>query len=271
MHSALPDGYQRTTVRDVIVIAPGELLDFTVAAVRAAGSLHAYALTHAHDRPLQGRGRVYRIAAPHADWVVRHYRRGGLVAPLLNDAYLRLGAPRPLRELHASEQARARGIDTPRVVAVAIAPRGPFYRADIATQYIEDAIDLATITFGNDAALSGTPAPALARRSPFPSARSQSILVEAWAAAGALVRRTAHAGVLHADLNLKNILIAGAASSPSAWLIDLDRCRIRSAASDRDLGRMLERIHRSREKLERSNGSQVPESALEAFHAALRG
>jgi 3-deoxy-D-manno-octulosonic acid kinase len=246
-------------VRGAIVIAPEELLDFAAHAVRESGSLHAHAAAQPDRTPLQGRATAHRIAAPGGAWVVRHYRRGGAVAGLLGDRYLRLGQPRPLLELLASGRARARGVRTPRVTAIAIRKHGPFYRADIATEYIADSADLAEVTFGD-------------ARWAEPTRPGRDSVVQAWSAAGALVRDAARAGVVHADLNLKNILIAGRSSSPRAWLIDLDGCRIRDTDSTgRDLDRVLSRFDRSRRKFESSTGRRVQEAALTAFRDAVRG
>jgi 3-deoxy-D-manno-octulosonic acid kinase len=192
---------------------------------------------------------------------VRHYQRGGAIARLLGDRYVRLGKTRPLLELHASERARARGVRTPRVTAIAILNRGLFYRADIATENVADSSDLAEITFGR------APSAARVDVAQVPAAA----VVEAWFAAGTLVRDAARAGVVHPDLNLKNILIAGR-SPPRAWLIDLDGCRIRDTdSSGRDLDRMLSRFDRSRRKFERITAQGVQEAALSAFRDAVRG
>ncbi|MGH7555847.1 MAG: lipopolysaccharide kinase InaA family protein, partial [Longimicrobiales bacterium] len=210
---------------------------------------------------LEGRAATYHVDAPGGAWVVRHYHRGGAVARLLGDRYMRLGVTRPVRELHASDRARARGVRTPRVIAIAIRNHGVFYRADIATEYIPDSADLAEVTFGVGRwHLPHAPAPAL------------SLAVQAWDAAGTLVRDAARAGVVHGDLNLKNILIAGRSSSPRAWLIDLDGCRIRGTdSSGRHLDRMLSRFDRSRRKFERITGRRVQEAELNAFRDAVRG
>src|SRR5204863_45148 len=96
------------------------------------GPLH---LAHALGTPVFGRGPVPVLATPRGRWVVRRYHRGGRVAALLRDRYLRWGSSRPLREAHVSGELLRRGIPTPRVVAGAIYPDGAFYRADLMTEF----------------------------------------------------------------------------------------------------------------------------------------
>jgi hypothetical protein len=75
--------------------------------------------------------------------VVRHYQRGGAVGPILGDRYLSLGRYRPLCETVASLEARERGISTPAVVAGIVYPAGIFYRADLVTEEIPNAVAVA--------------------------------------------------------------------------------------------------------------------------------
>src|SRR5690606_8774787 len=95
--------------------------------------------------------------------------------------------------------------------------------------------------------------------------------VAAWRAAGALLRRTWDAGLLHPDLNLGNILIAGDPEDPRAWLIDLDRARLSGDMSAGDRVAMQRRLNRSREKLEAQHGQAVGRVELIAFGEALHG
>jgi 3-deoxy-D-manno-octulosonic acid kinase len=249
----LPEGYARAVVRGALVVALRDQLEFAAFAVARAGTLLAFAASRAGAQPLRGRGIAYRIDGPAPDdWVVRHYRRGGAVAPFLCDRYVLAGPSRPFRELRASEEVRARGVPTPRVLALAVYRAPPFYRADIATEHVAGAVDLAALSFGE-------------RRA------GDADRVAAWAAAGALVRRAGRAGVLHVDLNLANILIHPGPAGPTAWLIDLDRCRVLGTGSRAAIDRMAARIHRSREKLERGHRTRIGRAELDAFRAAIDG
>jgi 3-deoxy-D-manno-octulosonic acid kinase len=65
---------------------------------------------------------------------------------------------------------------------------------------------------------------------------------------GKLVRRLHDAGVQHADLNLKNVLVVGA-ESPSLSIIDLEGSQLHSVLSKSRAVANLERLRRSLEKL----------------------
>lgn len=209
---------------------------------------------------LQGRGPAYAIPAlvgtragrgsRSARWLVRHYRRGGAVASLLGDRYLRLGTPRPFRELAASEEARARGVETPRVMAATVYPAGAFYRGDLVTEFVEGARDLAEILFSDDEE---------------PSRRRRAA-----AAAGALVGDLAEAGVHHRDLNAKNVLLVGEGEVLRALVLDLDRCRLAAAGTAAPRGSMLERLLRSLRSLEADTGREVRPEERDALVAAAR-
>ena len=247
----LPAPYRRETIDDVELIALPQALE-AARHVLASGTLFDYAATRPDARALAGRGVAYHIPAPGSyaseRWVVRHYRRGGLVARFVQDRYLDSGVKRPIRELTASVKARARGVATPEVVAAAIYPAGGWYRADIVTRYLPESRDLADRLFDD------------------PDAERRR---RAMRLAGALLRRAHEAGVVHNDLNLRNILIAGTGDAERAWLLDLDRAVVmRDAAArfERDL--MLRRLARSLRKLERANRTRLVEGEREAFAEA---
>jgi 3-deoxy-D-manno-octulosonic acid kinase len=246
----LPSGYESISAGATVLVTRSSWRDLTVEAVREAGSLHAWAASHS-NRSFAGRATAHVVDAPGGAWVVRHYVRGGAVADVLGDRYLRLGPPRPLRELWVSVWARSRGIPTPEVMAVGMRKSGIIYRADIATLCIPDSATLADITFGD-------------------TRESATTRIAAWQAAGTLVRDAADAGVLHADLNLRNVLIARRASGPRPYLLDLDRCRIVGRASRSELMRMVARLHRSASRFSESSGTDVS-AELHAFDAGVHG
>lgn len=231
------------------IVALDAARDAIVRIVETAGSLHAHGATAPNAKALTGRGVSWAFDIGDERWVVRHYRRGGLMARLLRDRYLRAGATRPWRELHASVEARRRGIRTPEVIGYVVHGAAPFYRADLATRWVPHSEDLASVTFG-------------------PDARSIARHTEAWTAAGALLRAVFDAGLIHPDLNLRNILIAGG-GPVEAWLVDLDRCRMTGTSSDAARHAMLERFHRSRRKLELRFRRPVDAASLSAFAESL--
>ncbi|MDE1892908.1 MAG: 3-deoxy-D-manno-octulosonic acid kinase [Xanthomonadaceae bacterium] len=151
-----------------------------------------------------GRGGVAVIETPAGECVLRHYRRGGLVAALLGDRYLWHGAARtrPFREFRLLAQIARLALPGPGVVAARYVRRGMFYRADLITRRIAAAQTLAECLAAGrlDAGLA--------------------------AAVGELIARFHRAGVCHADLNAHNVLV----TAHGLYLIDLDRGRFRTPA-----------------------------------------
>ncbi|MEN8376482.1 MAG: lipopolysaccharide kinase InaA family protein [Gemmatimonadota bacterium] len=214
-----------------------------VAGLLATGTVHGFAADAPDRAPLGGRGEAWRIRAPAPSraqaWVVRHYVRGGAVAgPVLGDRYLRLGVPRPLAELRASERARARGVRTPRVLVAAWYARGPFARGDLVSEWIDGAFDLAALLFG------GTEGSPTAMPEIPPPDRDQAL-----AAAGGLVRSLTMAGVEHVDLNATNIALRPTSAGLEAWALDLDRALIHPEPVVSAGVRMRDRLERSLAKL----------------------
>jgi len=164
--------------------------DFDPGALAAAGRVAATA---------PGRGSAWFLAAPPGGvpQVLRHYRRGGLVARLVEDRYLWTGADatRGFRELALLAQIEALGLPAARPVAARYQRAGPWYRADLLTVAIEGARPLAEL-LGEGRA--GAP----------------------WERVGATIRAFHDAGIRHADLNARNVLVSG---DGAVHLIDFDR------------------------------------------------
>ncbi|MDT8382828.1 MAG: 3-deoxy-D-manno-octulosonic acid kinase [Gammaproteobacteria bacterium] len=171
----------------------------------------------------QGRGTTHFVEIAGLDCVLRHYRRGGLMAGLLGDRYWRATLPesRAWREWHLLADLSAQGLPVPVPVATRVVTRGPFYRADIIMQRVPDSRSLNQVL--QDGPLSAAQ----------------------WQAIGRCVRRFHRAGVYHADLNAHNILLGGAVA---VWLIDFDRGEIRPPSRDWQMAN-LERLRRSLDKL----------------------
>jgi Lipopolysaccharide kinase (Kdo/WaaP) family len=161
-----------------------------------------------------GRGatRVVALAAGGRAFV-RRYVHGGLLGTLLRDLYWQR-PPRPLRELVATEAARAAGVVAPEVLAAAALPgvgrsAGWLYRGLLVTR-----------------ALEGRRALGEALRAASEAERS------AWiGCAVRAIRRLHAAGIHHPDLNVANVLVAAAADAPAA-LIDFDRASVRPRPLD---------------------------------------
>jgi 3-deoxy-D-manno-octulosonic acid kinase len=183
-----------------------------------------------------GRGGVAVIATPAGECVLRHYRRGGLVARLLGDRYLWRGADRtrPFTEFRLLAEITRRGLPGPLPVAARYQRSGMFYRADLMTRRIADAHTLA-------------------------HCQADGRLDRALAAAvGELVARFHREGIWHADLNAHNVLVAPA----GLHLIDFDRGCVRAADATWQQSN-LQRLRRSLLKL----GAAGMDEA--AFDAAL--
>lgn len=148
-----------------------------------------------------GRGGVAFLDSPVGACVLRHYRRGGWMAPLLGDRYVWNGQNRSrgFAEFRLLAELYARGLPVPAPVAARYLRRGPYYTADLITRAIENARTLAEII--------------AARR--FDAGMAEQV--------GTLVARFHAAGVDHADLNAHNILVA----EGGLRLIDFDRGEIR--------------------------------------------
>jgi len=248
----IPPGYGRVRAAGAEAIVWDGASAVVAAALDQEGALSGWAARQPGARSLRGRGIVHVLPAPVAGpdareaWAVRHYRRGGVAGPWLGDRYLSLGARRPEIELRASAAARSRGIATPAVVAAAWYPSGLFYRADLVTEMVPDATTLA--------------------HDLFESARpSQSARSAALRAAGRLVARLAECGIRHPDLNAMNLLTDRHPSTPTLWVLDLDRAGIAEGPDERAGRPMLSRLERSLAKLGRAYGSPLPEREWSAL------
>ncbi|MEV8519393.1 3-deoxy-D-manno-octulosonic acid kinase [Dyella marensis] len=169
-----------------------------------------------------GRGGVALVGTPAGEGVLRHYRRGGMVARLMGDRYLWTGAERTrsFAEFRLLASMAREGLPVPAPIAARYRRQGPFYTADLITRHVASARTLAEcLAWGRlDAEL--------AQRT------------------GELVARFHRAGVWHADLNAHNILVA----ESQLYLIDFDRGERRPPAEAWRTAN-LQRLRRSLVKL----------------------
>ena len=216
---------------------------------------------------------MYRVPAPVGDewWVVRHYHRGGTVASLLGDRYLRLGTPRPFRELRLGWALEEKGLPTAPHVGAAVYPEGLWYRGDLVTRYVPDSRDLAAVLFPgrslDGGAAQGGPAGVGHRvagsdRDAEPEA--------AMRAAGRLFRTLHDGGLIHPDLNLKNILIVGTGEALHGRVVDLDGGRLAEPVGGRARRRMIARFWRSARKWEKATGVALEPGLRAVFDAGYR-
>jgi 3-deoxy-D-manno-octulosonic acid kinase len=169
-----------------------------------------------------GRGGAIYLDAPFGRCVLRHYRRGGMVARVMGDRYLWTGAERTrgFAEFALLAELHGRGLRAPAPVAARYQRKGAHYRADLITRRIEGASTLAELV-ARDRCDAGA------------AARVGETIAEFHAA-----------GVYHADLNAHNVLLVG----ETVWLVDFDRGQMRTPARAWQLAN-LARLRRSLLKL----------------------
>ncbi len=250
-----PDGFREVRAVGARGFARAEAVEWITSALTRWGSL-ARAGAHADDAlELHGRSTVHAVPAPDGGrWVIRRYRRGGWIASLLDDRYLRQGTPRPLLETRASQVARGRGVATPKIIAGVVYPGGLFYRADLVSEYVPDSLDLAEMLFGGDDGRPDGTDPAL-----------RAACLEG---AGQLAVRLAAAGVRHRDFNAKNVLVQLGDEAPRMLALDLDRATVHRRGSV-DAGGMGARLERSLRKFERRTDRFLREQEWQALARGL--
>lgn len=216
--------------------------------IRTHGTLYDWAASEPQPRALRGRAPVYVATLPESrrTVVVRHAWHGGLLAPLTRDLFRR--PTRAPLEVERSIQLRALGIPSTDVVAYALYPTlVGLARVDVCTAYVADTADLGMIIAGL--------APAIECDGAF-------------AATLELLERLAQHGVVHPDLNVKNILVRTPArgGAPEALVIDVDVVRF-GATPPEAMARNVARLERSLFKWKRHFGCDVAEQRIKAFAA----
>jgi 3-deoxy-D-manno-octulosonic acid kinase len=177
-----------------------------------------------------GRGTTWFVGGQNQSWVLRHYRRGGLVRNLSRDRYWWQGEERtrPFAEWQLTYHLHRAGLPVPAPIAARYRKDGLGYRGDIITERLVDV---------------GSLAQALA---------SAPLSVTTWIAIGRCLRRFHDLRVCHADLNAHNILIRPDGVAPNepqerVYLIDFDRGSLRKPGFWQDAN--LVRLRRSLEKV----------------------
>ncbi|MDX1442559.1 MAG: 3-deoxy-D-manno-octulosonic acid kinase [Gammaproteobacteria bacterium] len=184
--------------------------------------------------PLGGRGAAWRIQDGDIDWVLRQYRRGGLVGRVVLDWYFYAGLERtrPFHEWYITARLHDEGLPVPRPVAARV-DRGLIgYRGALITATVPGTSFASMLESAGEAT---------------------------WRAIGRTVRRLHDAGAWHADLNAHNILVEG----DSVTVIDWDRGQVRPQDTAwREAN--LKRLRRSLDKL------RPEDPAMDAGWRALR-
>ena len=170
----------------------------------------------------QGRGATLFVKADGRKLVLRHYRRGGLVARVSVDRYIWRGEQetRPFAEWQLTYRLHRAGLPVPAPLAARYQRTGLTYTGDLITERLN--------TVGSLTECLATGA--------------LSILT--WISIGRCIRRFHDLGVCHADLNAHNILLN---EDAKVYIIDFDQCQLRRAGLWRD-GNLV-RLRRSLEKV----------------------
>ena len=168
-------------------------------------------------------------------FVVREYWHGGLFGKMLRDIFW--DSLRPLRELSICEAAGKSGIKTSEVIAI-VKNRilGPVYKCRLVSKEITGAIDLMELLFNPE-------------ENKLVERKRQIINKTARA-----VKEMHDAGIYHADLHLKNILVQSAAGGKdNVYIIDLDKSRQYEKINFHQRVKNIMRLDRSVEKMIRNN------------------
>ncbi|MBI3772476.1 MAG: 3-deoxy-D-manno-octulosonic acid kinase [Gammaproteobacteria bacterium] len=171
----------------------------------------------------QGRAAACIFRYQDHEYVLRRYRRGGWMAKLSADRYLWTGLEqtRAWCEWHLLAEMYQQGLPVPRPVATRVRRHGLCYSADLITLRLPNVETLA-------------------------DRLAQTALPESqWKIVGRTIRRFHDAGIFHADLNARNILLAEAGQ---VFLIDFDKGerRVPDSSWQRE---NLQRLQRSLNKI----------------------
>ncbi len=169
-----------------------------------------------------GRGTTYFFCYNDSEFVLRHYRRGGLIGKFLQDQYLYtgLGNTRAWQEFQLLSHMRDLDLPVPRPAAACVVNNGRgFYRADLICERIPDATDIHQLLL----------------KAPLDK--------QTWHNIGKTISKFHQHQVFHCDLNIHNIMLD---SRQKVWLIDFDKCRFR--AVDKWKSTNIERLKRSIQK-----------------------
>ena len=169
-----------------------------------------------------GRGNTMIVSDGENEFVLRHYRRGGLPGKLIRDSYFWAGedATRSFREWRLLYKLYRKGLPVPKPVAASYERRGPVYRADLLTLRVPGICSLAERIFENGETR------------------------EFWRGIGRAIHEFHAAGVYHADLNAYNVQVD---PDNKVTLLDFDRGELREPGVWRQ--KNIARLHRSLRKI----------------------
>jgi 3-deoxy-D-manno-octulosonic acid kinase len=181
-----------------------------------------------------GRGTTYFFWHDKQELVLRHYRRGGLVGKVINDQYLfkSLEETRAWQEFRLLAYMQKLALPAPAPVAAKVTRNGLVYRADIIIKRICDAQDVFTLL------------------------RHDVLTEHTWQTMGACIRLFHNHDIFHHDLNIHNIMLD---KQQKVWLIDFDKCSVKSSTSYKtaNLTRLKRSLHKEYSRQPRFYFSEV--------------
>jgi 3-deoxy-D-manno-octulosonic acid kinase len=186
----------------------------------AEGWLHAEVLTGSLRSA--GRGNTMFVGNVPRQFVLRHYRRGGLLGKLVRDTYVFSGEDltRSFMEWRLLDKLAANNMNVPRPAAARFVRRGTFYTADLITVRIPDVVSLSQYIAAED--------------------RDEAF----WQSLGAAIWEFHEAGVYHADMNAYNVQVD---KDGDIWMLDFDKGALKSPGPWQQV--TLSRLHRSLKKV----------------------
>lgn len=169
-----------------------------------------------------GRGETLFVGDGDTEFVLRHYRRGGLVGRVNRDRYLWTGRDRTraFAEWRLLAKLTTLELPVPRPAAARYRRSGLCYTADLLTVRVPDIRSLA------DRLIAGTPD------------------AEFWRGIGRAIRRFHDAGACHADFNAYNLQVD---ADDRLFVLDFDRGRLRAPGPWQQ--KNLARLQRSLRKI----------------------
>ena len=174
-----------------------------------------------------GRGNTLYVGNVPRQFVLRHYRRGGMIGKLVRDVYVYAGEDRvrSFAEWRLLKKLADFGLPVPRPAAAYYRRRGPFYTADLITVR-------------------------LPRVEPLSVAIRERRDAGFWRGIGGGIQRFHGHGVYHADMNAYNLQVA---EDQRLWMLDFDKGRLRPPGTWQQ--ETLRRLHRSLRKVRSLDGS----------------
>lgn len=247
----VPEGYVQLSINNRYAVACNWAAP-AISELLARATLHDWAAAQRDREPMHGRGINYAVILPAGTGtdestpvVVRRNRHGGLFGSITSE-YFRPPTRAPL-ELSNSLRLTASGVNTPEVLAYALYPAFiNLVRCDVVTRRLPQGGDFPDVWRSADSS-------------------SRATLL---ATVAELLRALTRAGAWHADLNLKNIYIAGHGSAITAHLLDVDRVSFPVCSDIAE--RNFKRLARSARKWRSKWGLDFDENAIKQLAALSR-